>query len=68
MPPPESVISALGFGKAADRTYHQVLPQSGRELVFGLYINNIPIVDIVSDVLTVISEQGAIVEAIYERT
>lgn len=33
MPPPESVISALGFGKAADRTYHQVLPQSGRELV-----------------------------------
>lgn len=32
-PPPESVISALGFGKAADRAYHQVLPQSGRELV-----------------------------------
>lgn len=32
-PPPESVISALGFGKTADRAYHQVLPQSGRELV-----------------------------------
>lgn len=32
-PPPESVISALGFGKSADRAYHQVLPQSGRELV-----------------------------------
>lgn len=31
--PPESVISALGFGKVADRAYHQVLPQSGRELV-----------------------------------
>lgn len=30
---PESVISALGFTKAADRAYHQVLPQSGRELV-----------------------------------
>ena len=29
----DSVITALGFGKAADRAYHQVVGQSGRELV-----------------------------------
>ena len=32
-PPSESVITALGFGKTADRAYHQVVSQSGRELV-----------------------------------
>ncbi|MEC9050976.1 MAG: DNA-binding response regulator, partial [Actinomycetota bacterium] len=29
----DSVITSLGFGKAADRAYHQVVGQSGRELV-----------------------------------
>ena len=29
-----SVISALGFSRNADRAYHRVLPQSGRELVW----------------------------------
>lgn len=29
----ESVITALGFPKAADRAYHQVLGQNGREVV-----------------------------------
>ena len=29
----DSVITALGFGKTADRAYHQVVSQNGRELV-----------------------------------
>ncbi|WP_328828217.1 helix-turn-helix transcriptional regulator [Nocardioides acrostichi] len=33
MPQPESVIAALGYSRATDRLYHQVLGQSGREMV-----------------------------------
>jgi D-alanyl-D-alanine carboxypeptidase/D-alanyl-D-alanine-endopeptidase (penicillin-binding protein 4) len=40
--------------------------QSGRELVFGIYLNNVPLASL-GDVLTVITEHGAIAEAIYER-
>jgi D-alanyl-D-alanine carboxypeptidase/D-alanyl-D-alanine-endopeptidase (penicillin-binding protein 4) len=40
--------------------------QSGREVVFGVYLNNMPLASL-DDVLTVITEHGAIVEAIYER-
>ena len=29
----DSVITALGFGKTANRAYHQVVSQNGRELV-----------------------------------
>jgi D-alanyl-D-alanine carboxypeptidase/D-alanyl-D-alanine-endopeptidase (penicillin-binding protein 4) len=40
--------------------------RSGRELTFGLYVNNVPLADL-GDVLSVITDQGPIVEAIYER-
>jgi D-alanyl-D-alanine carboxypeptidase/D-alanyl-D-alanine-endopeptidase (penicillin-binding protein 4) len=42
--------------------------QSGRELVFGLYLNNVPAPDLLADTLTIIADHGAIVEALYERT
>ena len=42
--------------------------KSGREMVFGLYINNVPAPDLLADTLTIIAEQGAIVEVLYERT
>lgn len=41
--------------------------QSGRELVFGIYLNNVPLASL-DEVLTVITEHGAIAEAIYERS
>jgi D-alanyl-D-alanine carboxypeptidase/D-alanyl-D-alanine-endopeptidase (penicillin-binding protein 4) len=41
--------------------------KSGREYVYGLYINNVLLEDALGDVLTIIAEQGAIVEALYER-
>ncbi|TIC80211.1 helix-turn-helix transcriptional regulator [Nocardioides sp. GY 10127] len=33
LPPPESVLTALGVPRAAERTYQRVLGQSGREVV-----------------------------------
>jgi len=38
--------------------------QSGRELIFTIYVSDVPIADTL-DVLTIISEQGEIAEAIY---
>ena len=40
--------------------------ESGREVVFAIYLNNVPLASL-DDVLTVITEHGAIAEAIYER-
>ena len=40
--------------------------RSGRELVFGIYLNSVPLASL-DEVLTVITEHGAIAEAIYER-
>jgi D-alanyl-D-alanine carboxypeptidase/D-alanyl-D-alanine-endopeptidase (penicillin-binding protein 4) len=40
--------------------------QSGRDLVFAVYLNNLPIENIGEDVLNVITEHGAVVEAIFE--
>jgi D-alanyl-D-alanine carboxypeptidase/D-alanyl-D-alanine-endopeptidase (penicillin-binding protein 4) len=40
--------------------------RSGREVTFGIYLNNVPLAGL-DEVLTVIHEHGAIVEAIYER-
>jgi serine-type D-Ala-D-Ala carboxypeptidase/endopeptidase (penicillin-binding protein 4) len=40
--------------------------RSGREVVFGIYLNNVPLTSL-DEVLTVITEHGAIVEAIFER-
>ena len=45
----------------------RVIPtRSGRELVFGLYFNNVPLAD-PYDVFAVVAEYGAIVEALFER-
>lgn len=41
--------------------------RSGRECVFGVYINNVPVGGL-DDILTLIKEHGSIVEAIYDRT
>jgi D-alanyl-D-alanine carboxypeptidase/D-alanyl-D-alanine-endopeptidase (penicillin-binding protein 4) len=40
--------------------------QSGREVVFGIYLNNVPMTGL-DEALTVITEHGAIAEAIFER-
>jgi serine-type D-Ala-D-Ala carboxypeptidase/endopeptidase (penicillin-binding protein 4) len=40
--------------------------RSGRELVFGLYVTNVPMSRI-EDVFTIIGDFGTIVEALYER-
>jgi D-alanyl-D-alanine carboxypeptidase/D-alanyl-D-alanine-endopeptidase (penicillin-binding protein 4) len=40
--------------------------RSGREVVFGIYLNNVPLASL-DEVLTVITEHGAIAAAIYER-
>ena len=40
--------------------------RSGRELVYGLYITNVPMSGI-EDVFTIIGDFGTIVEALYER-
>jgi len=41
--------------------------RSGRECVFGVYINNVPVGGL-DDILTLITEHGSIVEAIHDRT
>ena len=41
--------------------------KSGREVIFGLYLNNVPLAD-VGDLFTVITDHGAIVEAIFEQS
>ncbi|HEX5498681.1 MAG TPA: D-alanyl-D-alanine carboxypeptidase, partial [Thermomicrobiales bacterium] len=40
--------------------------QSGRELIFALYVSDVPLKDTL-DVLTIIKEQGSITEVIYAR-
>jgi D-alanyl-D-alanine carboxypeptidase/D-alanyl-D-alanine-endopeptidase (penicillin-binding protein 4) len=40
--------------------------KSGREVVFGIYLNNVPLASL-DDVFPVITEHGAITEAIFER-
>jgi D-alanyl-D-alanine carboxypeptidase/D-alanyl-D-alanine-endopeptidase (penicillin-binding protein 4) len=40
--------------------------KSGREVVFGIYLNNVPLGSL-DDLFAVITEHGAITEAIYER-
>ncbi|HET7094362.1 MAG TPA: D-alanyl-D-alanine carboxypeptidase/D-alanyl-D-alanine-endopeptidase [Thermomicrobiales bacterium] len=40
--------------------------QSGRELIFALYVSDVPLKDTL-DVLTIIKEQGSIAEIIYAR-
>ncbi len=40
--------------------------QSGQDLVFAVYLNNLPIQNVGADVMNVIVEHGAVVEAIFE--
>jgi serine-type D-Ala-D-Ala carboxypeptidase/endopeptidase (penicillin-binding protein 4) len=41
--------------------------KSGRELVFASYVNNVPLVQVIDDLIAVIHEQGAIIEALFAR-
>jgi hypothetical protein len=40
--------------------------QSGQDLVFAVYLNNLPIENVGVDVTNVIVEHGAVVVAIFE--
>lgn len=40
--------------------------KSGREVVFGIYLNNVPLASL-DDIFPVLTEHGAIAEAIFER-
>ena len=41
---------------------------NGRDMVFGLSLNNVAAPDVLSDSLTIIADHGAIVEEIHART
>jgi D-alanyl-D-alanine carboxypeptidase/D-alanyl-D-alanine-endopeptidase (penicillin-binding protein 4) len=40
---------------------------SGRELTFAIYVNDVPLVELVDDIFAIIKEQGTIIEVIYAR-
>jgi len=44
-----------------------VTASSGRELTFAVYVNDVPLVELVDDIFAIIKEQGTIIEAIYAQ-
>ncbi|MGD9893588.1 MAG: D-alanyl-D-alanine carboxypeptidase/D-alanyl-D-alanine-endopeptidase [Dehalococcoidia bacterium] len=81
--PPTSPVAGKAYAKsgttvAADLMHQRLIlmtrgnagymvGKSGRELVFGLYVMHVPMVE-VTDVLDILKELGSIVEVIYDQT
>ncbi len=61
------VLNQHGVGMTRALAGH-LTGASGREMVFGLYLNDVMAPDVLNDSLTIIADHGAIVEEIYART